>query len=204
MFSGIIEEAATVVASRREADGNVRLDIGCSFANELHTDQSVAHNGVCLTVVEVDALKGTYAVTAIEETLRRSNLGTLKPGDRVNLERSIRLDSRLDGHIVQGHVDCTAVCEEIEEIEGSRYYKFVYNVEPELMKKGYITVEKGSIAVNGVSLTVCDSTAVSFRVAIIPYTLEHTNFKDIAVGSTVNLEFDIIGKYVAKLKETEA
>lgn len=204
MFSGIIEEAGTVVTAQRSADGNVRLDIKCSFVNELHPDQSVAHNGVCLTVVEIDSQAGTYSVTAIEETLRRSNLGLLRPGDSVNLERSIRLDSRLDGHIVQGHVDTTAECSEIEEIEGSRYYKFVYNVEPELMKKGYITVEKGSIAVNGVSLTVCDSTAVSFRVAIIPYTLEHTNFKDIKVGSSVNLEFDIIGKYVAKLKETDS
>lgn len=204
MFSGIIEEAATVVAVQRSADGNVHLTLNCSFVNDLHPDQSVSHNGVCLTVTSIDAAAQTYNVTAIEETLQRSNLGLLAAGDRVNLERSIRLDSRLDGHIVQGHVDCTAVCDEIEDIEGSRYFKFTYSVTPELMKKGYITVEKGSVAVNGVSLTVCDSTPVSFRVAIIPYTLEHTNFDDIKVGSKVNLEFDIIGKYVARLKEIDS
>ena len=204
MFSGIVEEAARVVEARREADGNLQLTVTCSFVNELHVDQSVSHNGVCLTVVDIDAGAGTYRVTAIEETLQRSNLGALAAGDKVNLERSIRLDSRLDGHIVQGHVDCTAVCEEIEDIEGSTYFKFGYKVSPEMMKKGYITVEKGSIAVNGVSLTVCDSTPVSFRVAIIPYTLEHTNFSDIKVGTVVNLEFDIIGKYVARLKEIDS
>ena len=204
MFSGIIEEAAPVVKAERSADGNMQLTIRCSFVDELHVDQSVSHNGVCLTIVEIDSEQGTYRVSAIEETLRRSNLGLLTAGSLVNLERSMRINARLDGHIVQGHVDCTAQCEEIEEIEGSRYYKFVYNVSPELMKKGYITVEKGSVAVNGVSLTVCDSTAVSFRVAIIPYTLEHTNFRDIKVGDKVNLEFDIIGKYVARLKEIDS
>lgn len=204
MFSGIIEEAAPIVEAQRSADGNLQLTLTCSFVNELHPDQSVSHNGVCLTVTEVDAERGTYRVTAIEETLLRSNLGCLVPGDRVNLERSMEMNGRLDGHIVQGHVDCTATCEEIEDIEGSRYFKFGYTVSPELMKKGYITVEKGSIAVNGVSLTVCDSTPVSFRVAIIPYTMEHTNFGDIKVGSRVNLEFDIIGKYVARLKEIDS
>lgn len=203
MFSGIIEEAATVVNVRHTPDGNMHFTLKCSFVDELHLDQSVSHNGVCLTVVETDAEAGTYRVTAIEETLQRSNLGCLVEGDRVNVERSIRMDSRIDGHIVQGHVDCTAVCEEIEDIEGSRYFKFSYNVTPEMMKRGYITVEKGSIAVNGVSLTVCDSTPVSFRVAIIPFTFEHTNFGDIKTGSRVNLEFDIIGKYIARLKEID-
>lgn len=204
MFSGIVEEAAPIVDIHRSADGNVHLTLKCSFVDTLHLDQSISHNGVCLTVVNVDAEAGTYRVTAIEETLQRSNLGTLNVGDLVNLERSMLMNGRLDGHIVQGHVDCTAICEEIEDIEGSSYFKFTYNVSPELMKKGYITVEKGSVAVNGVSLTVCDSTPVSFRVAIIPYTFEHTNFSQIKVGSKVNLEFDIIGKYVARLKEIDS
>lgn len=203
MFSGIVEEAARVDRVIIDAEGNLRLSVKCSFTDELHIDQSVAHNGVCLTVVGIDAEKGTYDVVAIEETLKRSNLGDLKVGNLVNLERSMKMNGRLDGHIVQGHVDCRAVCEEVEEIEGSRYYKFSYNVSPELMKKGYITVEKGSITVNGVSLTVCDSTTTTFRVAIIPYTLEHTNFKEIVPGTNVNLEFDIIGKYVARLKELD-
>lgn len=204
MFSGIIEEAATVQDVQFSNDGNLQLTLTCSFVNELHLDQSIAHNGVCLTVVDIDAQNGTYRVTAIEETLRRSNLGDLRKGSTVNLERSMKLGDRLDGHIVQGHVDCTAVCDEIEDIEGSRYYKFCYSVTPELMKRGYITVEKGSVAVNGVSLTVCDSTPVSFRVAIIPYTFEHTNFRDIKVGTKANIEFDILGKYVARIKEIEA
>ena len=144
---------------------------------------------------------GTYTVTAIQETLDRSNLGLLEAGSRVNLERSMLMNGRLDGHIVQGHVDCTAVCEEIEEVEGSRYYKFSYEVDPRMAAKGYVTVEKGSVTVNGVSLTVCDSEQFSFRVAIIPYTFEHTNFKDIRLGSRVNIEFDIIGKYLARLNE---
>lgn len=203
MFSGIVEEAATVVEALRTPDGNLQLTMRCSFVNELHLDQSVSHNGVCLTVVEVDAARQTYRVTAIEETLLRSNLGTLVAGDRVNVERSMKLDTRLDGHIVQGHVDCTATCEEIEDMGGSRYFKFGYRISPELMRKGYLTVEKGSVAVNGVSLTVCDSTPTSFRVAIIPYTFEHTNFGDIKVGSLVNLEFDIIGKYVARINEID-
>lgn len=204
MFSGIVEEAAKVVKAERSADGNLQLYVACSFVNELHPDQSVAHNGVCLTVVDIDASTRTYRVTAIEETLRRSNLGTLKAGDLVNLERSMLMNGRLDGHIVQGHVDCTATCTHIEDVEGSRYFKFDYSVAPEMVKKGYLTVEKGSVCVNGVSLTVCDSTADSFRVAIIPYTMEHTNFQNIEVGSVVNLEFDIIGKYVARLKELDS
>lgn len=199
MFSGIVEEAAKVVGVVRK-DGNVDLRVKCSFASELKVDQSVAHNGVCLTVVSVDD-DGAYTVTAIRETLDRSNLGLLEVGDEVNLERSMMMNGRLDGHIVQGHVDCTAVCEAIEEVEGSRYYKFVYDVAPDMAAKGYVTVEKGSVTVNGVSLTVCDSEQYSFRVAIIPYTFEHTNFKNIEVGSRVNIEFDIIGKYLARLKE---
>ena len=166
MFSGIVEEAARVVdvVSR---DGNIDLKVACSFANELRIDQSVAHNGVCLTVVDLPG-DGTYTVTAIQETLDRSNLGLLRPGDRVNLERSMLMNGRLDGHIVQGHVDTTAVCESVEDVEGSKYFKFTYEVSREMARQGYMTVEKGSVTVNGVSLTVCDSTPTSFRVAIIP------------------------------------
>lgn len=199
MFSGIVEEAATVVGARREG-GNLHLTVKCSFTDELSIDQSVAHNGVCLTVVSLDG-DGTYTVTAIQETLDRSNLGDLKVGDKVNLERSMMLNGRLDGHIVQGHVDCTAVCESMEEVDGSTYFRFRYDVPAEMARKGYMTVEKGSVTVNGVSLTVCDSMPDSFRVAIIPYTMEHTNFHRIGVGTKVNLEFDIIGKYLARLAE---
>lgn len=197
MFSGIVEEAARVVdvVSR---DGNIDLKVACSFANELRIDQSVAHNGVCLTVVDLPG-DGTYTVTAIQETLDRSNLGLLRPGDRVNLERLMLMNGRLDGHIVQGHVDTTAVCESVEDVEGSKYFKFTYEVSREMARQGYMTVEKGSVTVNGVSLTVCDSTPTSFRVAIIPYTFEHTNFNAIVPGTRVNLEFDIIGKYLARL-----
>ena len=199
MFSGIGEEAARIVAVEHK-ESNVDLTVSCSFTDELHIDQSVAHNGVCLTVVDIKPDK-TYTVTAIRETLDRSNLGLLKPGDYVNLERSMLMNGRLDGHNVQGHVDTTAKCTAIEDADGSRYFTFCYEVSPELAAKGYMTVEKGSVTVNGVSLTVCDSTLRSFRVAIIPYTLEHTNFKTIEVGTTVNLEFDIIGKYLARLAE---
>lgn len=198
MFSGIVETTGTVVAATRE-QGNLQLTLRCPFTDELRIDQSVAHNGVCLTVVAIDG--DTYQVTAIQETLDRSNLGLLKPGDLVNLERSMRLDGRLDGHIVQGHVDTTAVCTEVTEADGSHYFKFEYEVSPELIAKGYMTVEKGSVSVNGVSLTVCDSERNSFRVAIIPYTLEHTNFCRIVPGTRVNLEFDILGKYLARLTE---
>ena len=199
MFSGIVEEAARVVRADRTQDNNLQLTVNCSFKDELKIDQSVAHNGVCLTVVSIG--DDGYTVTAIAETLDRSNLGDLKPGDLVNLERSMLMNGRLDGHIVQGHVDTTAVCTDIEELDGSRYFKFKYEVSPELIAKGYMTVEKGSVTVNGVSLTVCDSERDTFRVAIIPYTLEHTNFKDIKVGTRVNLEFDIIGKYLARLAD---
>ncbi len=197
MFSGIVEEPATVVGVKN-IDGNLRLRVSASFADSLSIDQSVAHNGVCLTVVELHH-DGTYDVTAIRETLDRSNLGDLREGDLVNLERSMQMGGRLDGHIVQGHVDCTGICESVEDVEGSRYFKFVYDVPEEMRRKGYMTVEKGSVTVNGVSLTVCDSECGSFRVAIIPYTLEHTNFSRIVPGTRVNLEFDILGKYIAAL-----
>ena len=201
MFSGIVEEAATVVSAEREG-GNLQLRMRCSFTDELRIDQSVAHNGVCLTVVEIHP-DSTYTVTAIQETLERSNLGELREGDRVNLERSMLMNGRLDGHIVQGHVDTTAVCTGIEEADGSRYFAFRYEVPREMALKGYMTVEKGSVTVNGVSLTVCDSERDSLRVAIIPYTFEHTNFREIRPGSRVNIEFDIIGKYLARLREIE-
>ncbi|MDR1371493.1 MAG: riboflavin synthase [Dysgonamonadaceae bacterium] len=196
MFSGIIEEAATIVGL--EADqSNLHLAMKCSFVNELKIDQSVAHNGVCLTVVE--KTEDTYTVTAIRETLERSNLGTLKVGDKVNLERSMLINGRLDGHIVQGHVDQTAVCTAVEEADGSRYFTFEYEFDKEMAGQGYMTVEKGSVCVNGVSLTVCNSKDNSFQVAIIPYTYEFTNFHQIKKGTVVNLEFDIIGKYLSKL-----
>ena len=199
MFSGIVEEPARVVSAEKSPDGNLSLRVACSFVDELKIDQSVAHNGVCLTVVSID--DNTYTVTAIQETLDRSNLGLLRAGDEVNLERSMMMNGRLDGHIVQGHVDTTAVCVETEDVDGSRYFKFKYDISPDMARKGYMTVEKGSVTVNGVSLTVCDSEPDTFRVAIIPYTMEHTNFKNINVGTVVNLEFDIIGKYLARLAE---
>lgn len=197
MFSGIVEEAAQVVKLREEG-GNIHITMKCSFTDELSIDQSVAHNGVCLTVVELPG-DGTYTVTAIRETLNRSNLGELKVGSLVNLERSMKFDGRLDGHIVQGHVDTTAVCTDVIDEEGSRRYIFRYDVSPEMRRQGYVTVEKGSVTVNGVSLTVCDSQEDGFSVAIIPYTYENTNFKEIFPGTKVNLEFDIIGKYVARI-----
>lgn len=199
MFSGIVETAATVVALRKEA-GNLHITLKCDFADELKIDQSVAHNGVCLTVVDLPG-DGTYTVTAIQETLDRSSLGLLKVGDLVNVERSMLMNGRLDGHIVQGHVDQTAVCTNVEDADGSRYFTFEYEVKPEMAQKGYVTVEKGSVTVNGVSLTVCNSQKNSFQVAIIPYTFEHTNFKTIEKGSVVNIEFDIIGKYLSRLME---
>ncbi len=198
MFSGIVEEAAKVVGLERDG-GNLHITMECSFTNELKIDQSVAHNGVCLTVVNLDDNK--YTVTAISETLDRSNLGGLQIGDLVNLERSMIMNGRLDGHIVQGHVDTTAVCTEVKEADGSHYFTFKYDFDPEMAKQGYMTVEKGSVTVNGVSLTVCNSKDDSFQVAIIPYTLEHTNFCRIAEGTKVNLEFDIIGKYISKMNK---
>ena len=196
MFSGIIEEAAQVVALRKER-GNLHITMSCTFADELTIDQSVAHNGVCLTVVS--KTKETYTVTAISETLSCTNLGELHPGNKVNLERSMVMNGRLDGHIVQGHVDQTAVCTEVKEAEGSWYYTFEYPFDKEMAKRGYMTVDKGSVTVNGVSLTVCYPTDNTFQVAIIPYTHEHTNYHQIEVGTIVNLEFDIIGKYVSRM-----
>ena len=196
MFSGIIEEAAQVVALQKEQE-NLHITMSCSFTDELKIDQSVAHNGVCLTVVSKTA--DTYTVTAIKETLDRTNLGLLVPGSKVNLERSMMMNGRLDGHIVQGHVDQTAVCTEVKEADGSWYFTFEYPFDREMSKRGYMTVDKGSVTVNGVSLTVCNPTDRSFQVAIIPYTYEHTNFHQIKAGTVVNLEFDIIGKYVSRM-----
>ncbi len=201
MFSGIVEEAAEVVALREEGS-NLHITMRCSFADELTIDQSVAHNGVCLTVVALPG-DGTYTVTAIRETLDRSNLGDLKPGDLVNLERSMKMNGRLDGHIVQGHVDQTALCTDVREADGSWYYTFEYESDKELARKGYITVDKGSVTVNGVSLTVCEPTDNSFKVAIIPYTHDNTNFHRIEKGTKVNIEFDILGKYLARIMTTQ-
>ncbi|OFX22028.1 MAG: riboflavin synthase subunit alpha [Bacteroidetes bacterium GWA2_31_9b] len=194
MFSGIVEEAAKVVKLEKDK-GNLHITMSCSFADQLKIDQSVCHNGVCLTVVKFDKAKKEFTVTAIQETLEKSNLGLLQLGDKVNLERSMRIDSLLDGHMVQGHVDQTAICTNIREADGSWYFTFEYNPS----KEDYITVEKGSISVNGVSLTVVNSKEKSFEVAIIPFTYEITNFHQFKVGSVINLEFDIIGKYVAKI-----
>ena len=196
MFSGIVEEAATVVAIEKDK-GNVHFTLKCTFTNELKIDQSIAHNGVCLTVVDIK--DDTYTVTAIKETLEVSNLGVLKVGDKVNLERSMMMNGRLDGHIVQGHVDQTAVCENVREADGSWYFKFKYELNKEMAQKGYLTVDKGSVTVNGVSLTVCNPTDNTFEVAIIPYTYEFTNFHQIERGTLVNLEFDIIGKYISRI-----
>ena len=194
MFSGIVERTAEVAEIRTDRQ-NKDFVLRADFCRELKIDQSIAHNGVCLTVVDIT--DDTYTVTAMKETLDRSNLGLLQPGDLVNLERSMKPDALLDGHIVQGHVDQTARCTAVEEAGASWYFTFEY--EPR--GGGLCTVEKGSVAVNGVSLTVCDSKPGSFRVAIIPYTFEHTNFSRIRPGSVVNLEFDIVGKYIARLME---
>ena len=196
MFSGIIEEAAKVISIVKEQE-NLHITMACSFTNELKIDQSVAHNGVCLTVVS--KTENSYTVTAIKETLERTNLGLLEPGSKVNLERSMMMNGRLDGHIVQGHVDQTAICTSVEEADGSWYFTFKYDFNQLMAKRGYMTVDKGSVTVNGVSLTVCNPTDNSFQVAIIPYTFEHTNFHQIKVGSVINLEFDIIGKYVSRM-----
>lgn len=186
----------TVVTIEKDQE-NVHLTLSCDFVGELKIDQSLSHNGVCLTVVRRD--DKTYTVTAIKETLLKSNLGLLKVGDKVNLERSMMMNGRLDGHIVQGHVDQTAICEKVEEADGSWYFTFKYDFDREKARQGYMTVEKGSVTVNGVSLTVVNSKADSFQVAIIPYTYEHTNFHTFKEGSVINLEFDIIGKYLSRL-----
>lgn len=196
MFSGIVEETAVVTAIEHELD-NVHFTLKCSFVDELGIDQSVAHNGVCLTVVSIR--DGQYTVTAMRETLERSNLGQLRVGDEVNVERSMQMNGRLDGHIVQGHVDQTAECIAVEDQEGSHQYTFRYAFNRDMARRGYFTVDKGSVTVNGVSLTVCNPTEDTFQVCIIPYTFEHTNFHHIHPGTLVNIEFDIIGKYIARM-----
>jgi len=196
MFSGIVEEMATLINIEHEQE-NIHLTLRCSFTDELKIDQSIAHNGVCLTIVRLK--DKTYTVTAMKETLERSNLGSLKIGDHINIERSMTMNGRLDGHIVQGHVDQTAKCINIEDADGSTYFIFEYPFNSQLAQRGYFTVDKGSVTVNGVSLTVCEPTDNSFKVAIIPYTKENTNFADIEIGSIVNIEFDILGKYIARL-----
>jgi riboflavin synthase len=197
MFSGIVEDKARVTGIEHEQD-NVHFTLTCSFVDELSIDQSVAHNGVCLTVVRIEG--DNYTVTAMRETLDCTNLGLLQVGDEVNVERSMLMNGRLDGHIVQGHVDRTAVCTDVQDQEGSFQFTFRYEVEPTDVAHGYFTVDKGSVTVNGVSLTVCRPTADTFQVCIIPYTFEHTNFKHIKVGTVVNIEFDIIGKYIARMQ----
>ena len=198
MFSGIVEEMATVVAINKYQE-NIDFTLKCSFVDELKIDQSIAHNGVCLTVVSMK--EDTYTVTAMKETLDRSNLGLLKVGDQVNLERSMLMNGRLDGHIVQGHVDETATCTDVQDADGSTYFTFTYRANKEMARRGYFTVDKGSVTVNGISLTVCNPTDNGFTVAIIPYTREHTNFCDIKIGDIVNIEFDILGKYIARLQD---
>ena len=198
MFSGIVEDKARVTGIEHEQD-NVHFTLTCSFVDELSIDQSVAHNGVCLTVVRIEG--DNYTVTAMRETLDCTNLGLLQVGDEVNVERSMLMNGRLDGHIVQGHVDRTAVCTDVQDQEGSFQFTFRYEVEPTDVAHGYFTVDKGSVTVNGVSLTVCRPTADTFQVCIIPYTFEHTNFKHIKVGTVVNIEFDIIGKYIARMQD---
>ena len=196
MFSGIIEESAEVVAVVKDRE-NLHITMKCSFVNELKIDQSVSHNGVCLTVVS--KTDDTYTVTAMKETIDCSNIGLFKTGDKVNVERSMMMNGRLDGHIVQGHVDQTATCVAVEDADGSWTYTFKYAFDQEMAKRGYITVDKGSVTVNGVSLTVCNPTEDTFQVNIIPYTYEYTNFHTFKVGTIVNLEFDIIGKYISRM-----
>lgn len=196
MFSGIIEDMARVVKVEQEKD-NVHFTLTCPFVQELKIDQSVAHNGVCLTVVRLK--DDTYTVTAMRETLERSNLGLLKVGDEINVERSMMMNGRLDGHIVQGHVDQTAECVSVEDANGSYIFTFRYAFDKEMASRGYFTVDKGSVTVNGVSLTVCNPGQDTFQVNIIPYTYEHTNFHNIKPGTKVNIEFDIIGKYLSRM-----
>ncbi len=198
MFSGIVEETAKVVGLVKDQE-NLHITMTCTFVDELKIDQSVSHNGVCLTVVK--KVNNTYTVTAIRETLEKSNLGQLQVGDEVNLERSMRMDGRLDGHIVQGHVDQTAICKKVEEADGSWYYTFEF--EPISDQPGYMVVEKGSVCVNGVSLTVVNAQNNSFQVAIIPFTHQLTNFHCFMPGSVVNLEFDILGKYIARILQAQ-
>ena len=196
MFSGIIEGTATVIAVEKEQN-NVTFTLECPFGHELEPSQSLAHNGVCLTIVTVNG--NTYTTTAMKETLDRSNLGDLRVGDEVNVERSMPVNGRLDGHIVQGHVDETAICTGIENAQGSYVFTFEYPLDKEMARHGYFTVDKGSVTVNGVSLTVCNPTDNTFQVNIIPYTYEHTNFHTFRKVSKVNIEFDILGKILSRL-----
>ena len=207
MFSGIVEALTPIIKIESE-QGNKHFTLCNPFKDGTTIDQSIAHNGVCLTVVKTNdqmvngEMVNVYTVTAMQETLNRTNLGVLKEGDYVNLERAMQLGDRLDGHIVQGHVDQTAVCTEFRETEGSWYFRFEYETTPEMIKRGYFCVDKGSVTINGVSLTVCDPDIQGNKgfvsVCIIPYTYENTNFKFIQPGTIVNLEFDIIGKYLAR------
>lgn len=197
MFSGIVESTARVVCIEKERE-NKHFTLECDFAPELGIDQSVAHNGVCLTVVKQTG--NQYVVTAMNETLERSNLGELQEGSEVNVERSMMMNGRLDGHIVQGHVDDTALCVNKVSEDGSYRFTFKYTADREMAQRGYFCVDKGSVTVNGVSLTVCNPGDDTFEVCIIPYTYEHTNFHSIEVGTKVNIEFDIIGKYIARLQ----
>ena len=196
MFTGIIETLGVIKELRKEGE-NIHVSVQSNISNELKIDQSVAHNGVCLTVVAIN--NDVYTVTAIKETIDKTNLGDWNVGDKVNLERAMKLGDRLDGHIVQGHVDQTAICKNIEEANGSWYFTFEYD-----KSLNNITIEKGSVTVNGTSLTVVNSKINEFSVAIIPYTFEHTNFHTFKVGTKVNLEFDVIGKYVARLHQLQA
>lgn len=200
MFSGIIEGMATVVAIKQDKD-NLTFTLEAEIGNELHIDQSLAHNGVCLTIEHVEGNR--YTTTAMRETLEKSNLGGLQVGDKVNIERSMPMNGRLDGHIVQGHVDMTARCIAVEDAQGSFTFTFEHAFDKAMAQRGYFTVDKGSVTVNGVSLTVCNPTETTFQVNIIPFTMEHTNFHAIKAGTTVNLEFDILGKYVARLNSLQ-
>ncbi len=191
MFTGIIETLAHVEKIEHE-NSNIHFTFLSSITHQLKIDQSVAHNGVCLTVVSING--NSYTVTAIEETLKRTNLNDLKIGSQVNLERCMPANGRFDGHIVQGHVDTTAICKSIKDLNGSWEFEFVHE-----KNKNFLTVEKGSITINGVSLTVVESSDTHFSVCIIPYTFEHTNFNELKIGSKINLEFDIVGKYVSRL-----
>ncbi|MDY3062749.1 MAG: riboflavin synthase [Bacteroidaceae bacterium] len=198
MFSGIIEGVAVVKAVKHDKE-NIDLTLTCPFTNELQVAQSLAHNGVCLTITAIDG--DQYTTTAMRETIERTNIGLLKEGSEVNVERSMPINGRLDGHIVQGHVDTTATCVSIDDANGSYIYTFKYEFNKEMASKGYFCVDKGSVTVNGVSLTVCNPTNDTFQVNIIPFTFEHTNFHTFVPGTVVNIEFDILGKMVSRLAQ---
>ena len=198
MFSGIIEGVAVVKAVKHDKE-NIDLTLTCPFTNELQVAQSLAHNGVCLTITAIDG--DQYTTTAMRETIERTNIGLLKEGSEVNVERAMPINGRLDGHIVQGHVDTTATCVSIDDANGSYIYTFKYEFNKEMASKGYFCVDKGSVTVNGVSLTVCNPTNDTFQVNIIPFTFEHTNFHTFVPGTVVNIEFDILGKMVSRLAQ---